>query len=170
MPRSRAAHRTYAAIERKLAEENEPVERLAKERALAAQDAERHGQIESRAFLADVGRGEVDGDALRRGEIEAAVLQCRLDALAAFLDGNVRQAHHVKIAQAARADVHLDFDEVGINAVNGGAQALEKHGTREANGFAVERLTQNISQGQRKPASRVAHRFLRKYFCVLRVW
>jgi hypothetical protein len=34
-------------------------------------------------------------------EIEAAVLERSLDALAALFDGHVGQAHHVEIAQAS---------------------------------------------------------------------
>ena len=41
---------------------------------IAPEDAERHRQVESRAFLADVGRGQVDGDAFI-GIAEAGVEQ-----------------------------------------------------------------------------------------------
>lgn len=59
-------------IRARVLEENILIEPLAKERALAAQNGERHWQVERRAFLADVGGRQVDGDALER-KIVAAI-------------------------------------------------------------------------------------------------
>ena len=86
--------------------------------------AERHGQIERRAFLADVGGRQIDRDGLRRRIIEAAIAQRGLDALAAFVHGIVRQAHDVEIARLAGPDVHLDLDEVGVDSKHGGADTF----------------------------------------------
>ena len=61
------------------------------------------------------------------GKVEAAILQRGLDALAAFLDGDVGQADDVEVAHAARANVHLDFDEVGVDSKHGGAERFEEH-------------------------------------------
>ena len=61
------------------------------------------------------------------GKIEAAIVERGLDALAAFLDGDVRQADDVEVARASRADVHLDFDKVGVDSEHGGAKRFEKH-------------------------------------------
>ena len=124
----RSANRTHAAVKRQFAKENKFVESLAEKSSLATQDAERHGQIKCRAFLANVRGGKIYRDALRGGKIEAAIFQRRLNALAAFLYGVVRQADNSKFALAARADVHFDFDKVGVNAINGGAKTFEKHG------------------------------------------
>jgi hypothetical protein len=122
------------AVQRQLAEDDHLVEPLAEKRALAAQDGKRHRQIKCRAFLADVGGRQVDGDALE-WEIVAAILERGLDALAAFLHGDVGKADHVEIARFARTDVHLHLHEVGVDAENGGAEGFEVHRPREADGF-----------------------------------
>ena len=83
MPRSRAASaaesaprtETHAAIERQLAEKNVRIENFAEESSLAAEKAQRHRQIERRAFLANVRGREIDGDALAGRKIEAAISQ-----------------------------------------------------------------------------------------------
>ena len=123
----RAAHRAHAAVQRELAEENVTGKRLAEERSLAAENSQRHREIESRAFLFDVGRSEIHGDALRVGEVEPAIFDGGLDALAALLDGDIGQADDVEVAHASRADVHLDFDTVGVDSENGGAERFEEH-------------------------------------------
>ncbi len=115
-----SAHRAHLPIQRKLAQKNILIELLAEERALAAQNRKRHRQIERRTFLANVGGRQIDGDALKR-KLVAAIFQRGLDAFAAFLHGNVRQADNIEIAGLARADVHLDLHEVGVNAKHSGA-------------------------------------------------
>ncbi len=124
--RKRAAHRAHAAIERQFAQENILIEALAEKRSLAAQNPKRHRQIERRTFLANVGGRQIHGDALQ-GKIEAAILQRGLDAFAAFLHRDVRQAHDVEIARASRADVHLHLDQVGVDAKHRGAECFEVH-------------------------------------------
>ena len=120
----RAAHRADGAIEGKLADEDVLIEGL--HGAHGAQDAHGHGQIEAGAFLAHVGRGEVDGDALV-GVAEAGVDERALDALAAFADGDVGHADHYGVARVAGCEhVDFDIDQVSIDAVNGGAAGLEQ--------------------------------------------
>lgn len=126
--RESTTHRTNATIQRELPEKHECVEGLAEERPLATEDAQRHGQVKRRPFLANIRRGEVEGNALRRGEIKAAIFQGCLDAFTAFFHRDVRQTHHVEFTHFPRADIHLDFDEVGVNPVNSGAETLKKHG------------------------------------------
>jgi len=116
-----AANGTNATVKRKFAEENEFVETLAEKSSLTAENAERHRQIEGRAFFANIGGREIYGDALRRGKIERAIFQRGLDALAAFFHGVIGQADDGKFALTIRADVNFDFDEIGVNAVNGRA-------------------------------------------------
>ena len=128
--RERAAHRAHLPVERKLAEKNVLVEPLAEERALAAQNRKRHREIEGRAFLANVGGRQIDRDALKR-KIVAAIFQRGLDAFAAFLHGDVGQADDIEIAGLARADVHLHFHEVGVDAKHRGAEVLEMHVSSE---------------------------------------
>jgi type I restriction enzyme R subunit len=92
------------------------------------QDAQRHGQVEPGAFFLDVGRCQVDGDVLVGGKIEAAVLDGRLDALAALLDGGIGQAHRGEGADPALGQIDFDLDDVGIDAEQSGALGLEEHG------------------------------------------
>src|SRR5208282_1343285 len=68
------------------------------------------------------------GDAVGRGKIEATVFDGGFDPLAAFLYGQVGQAHHGKISRAAGTDVHLDLDEVRFDAIDGGAESFVEHG------------------------------------------
>jgi len=123
-----AANGANAAVERKLAEKHALVEHFAEEVAHAADQAESHGEIEGGAFFADVGGGEIDGDALAVGKFEAAIAQRGFDTLAAFFHGVVGQADDVEVLDARGADVNLDFNEVGVNAVDRSAERLEEHG------------------------------------------
>ena len=124
--RERTAHRAHLAVERKLAKKNVLVEALAEERALTPENRKRHREIVGRSFLANVGGRQIDRDALKR-EVVAAIFQRRLDAFAALLHGDVRQADDVEIAGLPRTDVHLDLHEVGVDAKHRGAEVLEMH-------------------------------------------
>ena len=81
--------------------------------------------------------------AMRRGEIETAISQRGLDALAAFLHGNVRQADDVEAALIRGANVRLHFHEVGVNSKYRGAEGLEEH--PKAEGLAQSE-GQSVSQ------------------------
>jgi hypothetical protein len=54
-------------------------------------------------------------------KLEAAIAQCGLDAFAAFLDG-------VEVLHTRRAHVDFHLDEIGVEAVDGGALCFEEHG------------------------------------------
>src|SRR5690348_3327278 len=129
--RESAADGTDSAIEREFAKKNELIENLAEERALAAEKSERHGKIECGAFLAHVSGSEIDCDSLVARILEAAILKRGLHSLAAFLDGDVRQAYNIENAGFARADVHFDLDEIGVDAIDRRAEAFEEHDERE---------------------------------------
>jgi len=103
------------------------IENLAEKTSLAAGEAQRHRQIERGTFLADIGRGKIDGDRVPGRKIEAAIAQSSADAFAALLHGNVRQADDGEMALERGYDVHLGFDEVGVNAEHGCTECLEKH-------------------------------------------
>jgi hypothetical protein len=142
--REGSANRAHLAVQREFSEKNILIEPLAKERALAAQNRKRHGQIERRAFLSDVGGRQIDRDAQNR-EIMAAIFQRGLDAFAALLDSHVRQAHHIKIPGPPRADVHLDFDQIGVDAKHRGAECFEVHVSTNVTTHSSRKSNANVS-------------------------
>ena len=80
-----------------------------------------------RSLLADIGRGEIDGDRVAGGKIETAIAQSCTDAFAAFFHGNARQADDGEVALERGDDVHFGFDEICVDAEHGCAECLEKH-------------------------------------------
>src|SRR5450759_2489584 len=120
----RAADGAYGAIEGELADEDVPIQGL--HRAHGAQDADGNGEIEAGAFLAYVGRGQVDGDAFV-GVAETGIDQRTLNALAAFPDGDVGHANHYGVPRVARREhVDFDIDQVSIDAINRSAEGFEE--------------------------------------------
>ena len=65
-----------------------------------------------------------------RRDVVAAVLQRGADAVAALADCGIGQADGVKVVlvglDAGAVDFHLD--DVGVDAVDGGAEGLVEHG------------------------------------------
>jgi hypothetical protein len=45
--------------------------------------------------------------------------------LAAFFDGVVGEADHAEVLHARGANVDLDFDKVGVDSIDGGAEVLK---------------------------------------------
>lgn len=85
---------------------------------------------------ADVRGRQVNGDVGGRN-IVAAILQRGADAVPALAHGGVGQAHSVEVAfvGADAGNIYLDFDDVGVYAIDGGAECLVKHpGTRMSTG------------------------------------
>ena len=79
------------------------------------QDRHRDGQVEQRAVLVDVGRGEVHRDAAVVGA-EARVGDGGGDAVVALAHRRVRQPDHDDLRVAAARDVGLDLDAEGVDA------------------------------------------------------
>jgi hypothetical protein len=130
-PRSQSAKRPARrapSVERKLAHKQRVGYLLLIQTAVSAQNAERHGQVEARTFLANVGRRQVDGD-LGRRNVVAAIFQRRAHPVAAFADGRVRQADRVKVVfvHFDAGNIHFHFNDVGVNAVDGGTQGFIEH-------------------------------------------
>ena len=91
-----------------------------------AQNAERHRQIETRAFLANIGRRKIDGDGLV-GITESGIEQRGLDALAAFAHRRIRHADGDEIARvSAGIHIHLDVDQVRFDSKDSRAAGPEK--------------------------------------------
>ena len=104
----------------------------------APQDAERHRKIEAGAFLANVGRRQIDGNALRGGEVEPAILDRGLDALTALFNRDVGKSDHIEVPHPTGADIDFDFDLVGVDTEHGGAERLEEHAVKEPGGPSRE--------------------------------
>jgi hypothetical protein len=121
----RPAYRSHASIQRQFTEKHALVDLFAEKLSLAPDEAQRHGQIESRAFLAHIGRGQINRHALAVGKLIAAIPKRALNPLAALFDRVVRQAHDIEVLHARRAYVHLDFDNVGVDSVHRSALCLE---------------------------------------------
>ena len=113
------------AVQRKLAEEERAVEQVVPHLRRGGQHADGDGQVIGRAFLAQIGRGQVDGDAMER-EGEAAVLDGGVDPVAALAHGGVGQAHQGEV-RCPIDDVHFDVDEFGVQADDGGAEGFGEH-------------------------------------------
>jgi hypothetical protein len=90
------------------------------QRPIRAQDADGNGQIEARALLLDIRRSQIDGDVGRRNQV-SGVLHRRPHAVAALAHRRIRQTDGVKMVFFGNgsAEVYLDIDEVGIDAVDG---------------------------------------------------
>jgi len=123
-----ARHSTHAAVEAQFAHHKEAAHIVHAQRAVSAEDADGNGQVETRALLFHVGRRQVDGDEGGRNQI-AGVLDGRAHAVAALAHRGVRQADGVEdiLLHHCPAIVHLDIDEVGIDAVDSRAESFEEH-------------------------------------------
>ena len=60
-----------------------------------------------------------------RGKIEAAIAQRGVDALAAFFHRDVREADDGEMTFEGGRNVDFDFDQIGVDAEDGGAECLE---------------------------------------------
>jgi site-specific DNA recombinase len=90
--REDAAHRPYATVERQLAHHERAIEPAWLHEAGGAEDADRHRQVEGRALLAELGRGEIYRDPIDR-KLEAHVADRGPDAVAALPHGGIRKPH-----------------------------------------------------------------------------
>ena len=84
-----APSRADMAVQRELAEDDRLFEAPRLQQSRGREDTERHGQIEHRAFLAKLGGGEIDRDAVH-GKLEPRVAYGGAHAVAALSHGGVR--------------------------------------------------------------------------------
>ncbi len=117
--RQHARHGRDRAIEAKLAQHREAAHGVRRDRADRRHQAERNGQVVVAAFLRQVGRRHVDGDA-PRGKREAGRDQRGAHPLARLRHRLVGQADHVERREPGR-DLHLHVDGARLDA-------LERHG------------------------------------------
>ena len=126
-----AAGRTPAtggdgAVEGKFAERDEIAELVAGHGADRRHQRERDRQVVVAAFLRQVGRREIDDDALRR-QRQAGRMERGADALAAFADRLVGQADDDE-DRHARRDLHLDVDGNRLDALERDRGDVGNHG------------------------------------------
>jgi len=116
------------AIEAEFADENEVGDVFDGERAIGSEDADGDGEIEAGALFFEVGGSEVDGDA-GGGKVEAGVLDGGADAVARLADCSVGEADGGEglFLGFNAGEVDLYVDDVGVDAVNGGAASFEEH-------------------------------------------
>jgi hypothetical protein len=141
--RERPAHRPDRALQPQLPEHRHRVQALLRDLLRGGEDAERDRQVERRAVLTNIGRCEVDGDALQREGV-ARIGQRRANALAALFHGALRQPHGRERRQAVR-DVGLHVHEVGVDAEDGGGADAREHGSSPPD----ERRHSRVHEAQR---------------------
>src|SRR6266545_99394 len=122
-----ATNGLYPSVEGELAQGDRIVGPSRLEYAGGGENAQRHGQVEGRADLADFGGREVDGDPIH-GKLEPRVADRRAHAIAALAHGGVGETHGGKGRQARR---HIDLDEdvVGLDAEHGDQTHARQHGS-----------------------------------------
>ncbi len=123
--RQHPGYRGDAAVERQFAEHAVAPQRVRRQRPDRAHHGERDRQVVVRALLGQVGRGEIDGDALGR-EREARGDQRRPHPLARFRHRLVGQPHHHE-GDGAGGDLHLHVDGAGLDPLEGDGGDARDH-------------------------------------------
>ena len=123
-----AVHRRDRAVESELTKNAVPGERIGWDRADGGHHREGDGKVVMRAFLRQVRRSEVDGDALCRKR-QSRCDQRGAHALARFRYGFVRQPHHHE-HHRPRGDLDLDVDGARLDPLEGDCGDAGDHGSR----------------------------------------
>ncbi len=150
--RERALGRPREAVEGQLADDGVLLEPVGGELPAGGEHAERDRQIERRGLLGQLGRGEVDDDAVVRAH-EAGVDERPLDAMRALLDGRFGQADEHGLGQRAGRDIDLDLDRQGVDAEEREGVELGEHGPSALpNGLREEKQADIVAgaRGDRK--------------------
>ncbi len=114
--RERAAHRPKLAGQRQLAGEFVAGQPRRLDLAAGGQDAQRDRQVEAARFLRQVGRRQVDRDALVVRKGEAALRERGAHPLARFLHFGLGQPHQREAGQAV-GQVHFDGDRLRLQRI-----------------------------------------------------
>jgi hypothetical protein len=124
----RAADGANASVEREFTDEKAIRNLLLIQSAIGTEDAESHRKIEAGAFFADVGGGEVNGYVSER-DIVAAILESGANAVAALANRGIGEADGVEVILAGldTRNVHLDFNDAGIDAIDGCTESFIEH-------------------------------------------
>jgi hypothetical protein len=113
------------AVQRELAEEDD-LRGVSGDLLGRQQNADRDREIVRWPGLADLGGGEVHGDAAGRKD-QTAISDGGADALARLLDGSVRQPDDVELHEPLPGDVDFDLDELALQAHDGAGPDLRQH-------------------------------------------
>ena len=113
--RQYAADMGQAPVEAEFAQGQIAIERILRNGPDGRHQPQRNGQVIVTAFLGQVGRRQVDGDALGR-QTKPRGHQGSPDTLAGFLDGLVGQADQDELWKAGR-DLHLHIDRHTLDAL-----------------------------------------------------
>jgi hypothetical protein len=114
-----------AAVERQLAEQQHIVDMTSRQDTARRQYPEGNRQVERGACLADVGRRQVDRDAVFR-EFKPGISNRAADAIATFTDGGIRKADH-REARKSERNVHFHIHGRGFDAEHRRRPHARKH-------------------------------------------
>src|SRR5580692_2147671 len=114
----RTAHRTNRAIQRKFTKKHHAVQQLAKKLSLAADQPERHRQVESPTFFAQIGRCQVNRDALSVRELISTIARRRFDAFATLFHRIGGETYDLEVLHARRAHIDFHFHRMRINSIH----------------------------------------------------
>ena len=120
-----AFDRADAAIERQLAHETELLERGSVQLFGDRDHSKRDRKIEAWAFFFNVGWRQINRRSLARSSV-GAVADGSPDPILALFYRRIRQTDNDHL-RFARPDIDLDFDFVGVHAVNGGGIDFGQH-------------------------------------------
>ena len=134
-----AGHRRHRRIQRQLPQRHIVRHLAGRDHPHRRQQPQRNGQIVMRAFLGQIGRRQIDGDALER-QRQADGGQRRAYPLPAFRHRLVGQPHNGDHAIAAFADMDLHVHFAGLNALEGhGVDVCDGHGRSSKTANATHR-------------------------------
>jgi hypothetical protein len=66
----------------------------------------------------------------------------------------VRQAHNVKIVHASRTYVNLDFNNIGVNSIHGGADCFKEYSEAGRGHWMEHKPISDYKRGARPPKDR----------------
>ena len=124
--RQHAANRLNRSVERQLAEQDDAVDQARLDNAARRKHAKRDREVVGRPGLANVGRRQVDGDAMPR-KLESRIADGRPNAIPAFADAGVRKTDHRENGKP-EGDVDLDDDGQRLDAEDRRASKAGEHG------------------------------------------